>query len=416
MNRVAVTSAWTLCHEDLLKQVLLDKAFLDGFEGARVLEVNAEFEEITKQEASDEVQAYVDSILLSYDTLLASVDAVKGHLGEQMPNVAAALGGPQGIATVTACGVSQDRLRQALFMAMLATDTLAWSALKKLKQDIRPSSPPSPPPAPRKAIDALRDFLAVVTPSSYRPHVNASLTTGLHVIGISPPAFIPLLAWGFLVMQPDDAGLFVSVKAADKKLKAMAQSSEDQASASPEKLAVMDLAKAGVSFEALKCHIEDNWVYYLQSMWKREESDQRFLRLQSYGATAAILENAVIGFLGHKAAFPIVNLEALLPQVDFKTIIDQTPAEEPTAPQLITLPTSGALLEAMVGECDACEEFIRKSRLIDLRLQEAKAAEEESEATRYAKRIEGGDYSDPKTLSTGQVVITVGAAQSPPTV
>jgi len=62
----------------------------------------------------------------------------------------------------------------------------------------------------------------------------------------------------------------------------------------------------------------------------------------------------------------------------------------------------------MVGECDACEEFIRHSRGFDLRVQKAKALEEESEAKRYQARVEGGDYSDPKALSSGKVVINVG--------
>lgn len=414
MAPVAVTAAWVLCHEDVLKQVLLDKVFLDGFDAARVLEANTDFEEIVKEQEGQDVQPYVDAIVLAYETLLAAVDAVKAQSGEPLPNAAGSVAGPLGSATAIASNIPPEQLRQALYMAMLATDLLAWNALKKLKQDVKPASPPSPPPPPRHAGDALKDFLAVVGPAAYRPHLNASLSTGLSVLGISSGTVSALIAWGYLMMRPDDAELYYAVKAADKKIKAMAKAADEQPTAAREGFSTMEVAKARVAFDALKCHIEDNWLHYLQAMWRREDNDQQFLRLQGYGAIAGVIENDMLGFLGHKAAFRVLVREAVKPQIDFDAIISQVPPEAASAPQLITLPTQGTLLEAMVGECDACEDFIQQSRVLDLRVQEAKAKREESEANRYAKRVEGGDYSDPKTPPGGKVIVNVDD-NAPPT-
>jgi hypothetical protein len=152
----------------------------------------------------------------------------------------------------------------------------------------------------------------------------------------------------------------------------------------------MDVAGARASFEQLRCHIEDNWLHYAKAMWLDEDPDARFLRLQAYGAVAADLDTAVLGFLGHKQAFAITNLDAVSRVVDFAALMEQVTAQfeaDVPAPRLVTMPTGGTVLEAMVGECDACEDFIEQSRVFDLRVQAAKAAQEESEAVRRQMRL-----------------------------
>jgi hypothetical protein len=63
---------------------------------------------------------------------------------------------------------------------------------------------------------------------------------------------------------------------------------------------------------------------------------------------------------------------------------------EPGEPVSITQPTPGVVLEATVGQCDACEDYIREHRLLELRVKEA-------EADRREQRLaaEPPDLTDP---------------------
>jgi hypothetical protein len=403
-----VTAPWVLCHEDVLKQALLDRAFLPGFDAARVLEGALAFEDIVKEQESEEVQAYVDAIVAAYTDLQAAVAAVKAQAGAPVATTAAGSGGALGWAVSTAVAVTPEQLRESVYMAMLAVNRPAMRALDKLQADTAGSHPP------RKAIDALKDFLAVVPPSTYRPHVNAYMWTGFSLLGLPPDLMGALIARGFLALLADDAGLFNAVQAASKKLKGMAKSAEDQPAAAEQGFATLEVAKARVAFEQLKCHIEDNWLHYVQAMWVHEDTDQRFMRLQGLGAVAAVLDNELLGFLGSKAALPISDRTAVKSQVDFDAIIGAVAAQDSPS-QLITVPTQGTLLEAVVGECDACEDYIQQSRVLDLRTQEAKTRQEETEASRRQMRLDQQppDLSDPRA-TTGGIVINATGATPPP--
>jgi hypothetical protein len=65
------------------------------------------------------------------------------------------------------------------------------------------------------------------------------------------------------------------------------------------------------------------------------------------------------------------------------------------------------VVETILGECDACEEYIRDSREIDLRRQRALAGQAEAEARRRRMRLDATppDLSDP--TKSGRVVINV---------
>jgi hypothetical protein len=104
--------------------------------------------------------------------------------------------------------------------------------------------------------------------------------------------------------------------------------------------------------------------------------------------------------------------------VDFQGLIaevNQQLADDVPKPWLVSLPTAGSVLESIVGECNACEDFIQQSRVIDLRVQDAKAKQEEAEARRRGMRLDNDppDLSDPQTtLAGGRVFINVDGAGS----
>lgn len=80
------------------------------------------------------------------------------------------------------------------------------------------------------------------------------------------------------------------------------------------------------------------------------------------------------------------------------------------------MPTHGTVLEAMLGECDACDDFIQQSRLLDLRTNEAKTRQEEAEARRRELRLEATppDLSPPNPGTAGRVVVTGDGSSEPP--
>ena len=65
--------------------------------------------------------------------------------------------------------------------------------------------------------------------------------------------------------------------------------------------------------------------------------------------------------------------------------MEQATNTEDTQP--VILPTHGMALEARLGQCNACEEYIQESRYIDLKTRCAKARQEEAEARRREKLL-----------------------------
>jgi hypothetical protein len=80
-------------------------------------------------------------------------------------------------------------------------------------------------------------------------------------------------------------------------------------------------------------------------------------------------------------------------------------------PRLVTMPTAAHVLEAIIGGCPACEDFIRESRALDLQTQKGKADQETFKAERLRKRLDQNPplLDDPNALSSG-VTINVGGA------
>jgi len=415
-TRVKVTPAWVLCHGDVLTQALLDKAFLPGIKAAKTLETHAAFLELKKEEAKakaevtgpeDELKRHVDAILGAYTALKDSLKRVKKVAGSKTAKAIKSWSGTMAWAAYVASTCKVSVLRKLLYLALLHANEIALNALNKLSAE-----------ASAKPGEALRNFLAAVTPRDFQYNVvSATIAKALDAVGVPEKLVDALVGWGFLKyvdFAADDAGLYNHVKAAAARLEELWElPPAAEPDAVKEGFSTIEVAEARVDFEQLKCHIDDNWLHYLQAVQLREHPDERFMRLQGYGTVATILDNELRGFLGHKAAYPINDLEAVKPWIDFDEM-KKTISIPPGEPQLVTLPTQGTILEAIIGECDACEDFIQQSRVLDLRTQDAKTRQEESEAARFEKRVESGDYSDPKALTAGKVVINIDGDETEP--
>lgn len=415
--RADVTSAWVLCHESILKRALLDKVYLPGFDAARTLESESAFVVLQKlrgkvpSDFEPELEELLSTIGDAYKELDDNFNTIRG-----VATMAVALFGADAalpmILHVALATNDLTKLREFLYFIALASDRPVWRSLKRLYKE-RTAAKPSHP---------LRAFLTMVNVGDLEVTASASaVAKGSAALGLPPTLIEGLITWGFLDLVPDDAGLSDTLKAVAKRLDEIWSLPAEQGGGAPAGFSDVDVATAHANFEQLRCHIDDNWLHYAKAMWLDEDADARFLRLQSYGAVAGVLGNEVLGFLGHKEAFAVAA-PAAITAVDFTSLIAQVTNDieaDPPEPWLVSLPTAGSVLETMLGQCDACEDFIRESRLIDLRMQDAKASQEEAEAQRRGMRLAATppDLSDPQTVLTGgRVVISVdGNSASPET-
>ncbi len=430
MPRAGVTPAWVLCHEAVLKRALLDNAYLPGFDGARTLANQNAYVEIRKIRGTvpkpfeAELKLLLADVIDTFSQLSAIADLAGWPMWLNANGLEAAhTQGSLQQATYTAASASGYTwngaevgglivLRRLLYFVLLAANERQLHALRRLYKN-RKVDPPSVP---------LRMFFASVSPHEYRLAVSATnIVKGLAALGLPTSLFDSLTSWNLADLVPDDAGLYDALSASAKRLDEIwSLPAEDggTAPASPsDAISDMDLARARVDFEQLRCHIEDNWLHYAKSMWLDEDPDARFLRLQGYGAVAAVLGTDVLGFLGHKQGFAVIEPQAIK-AIDFNGVISTVREQfdaDPPAPRLLTLPTGGTILEAIVGECDGCEEYVHQSRAIDLRLQEAKAKQEEVEASRREMRLnaEPPDLSDPNATGSAKVIVNVDGQQPP---
>jgi hypothetical protein len=158
-------------------------------------------------------------------------------------------------------------------------------------------------------------------------------------------------------------------------------------------------AEARVEFDRLKCHLQDNLVYYTQliTQWLPEATLQQML--SAHAIPLGAVEPRIVGFAGRKVAFRVLSSSWLAASgFDFAAARDQFAADEvfrPTAPFEITLPTPGVSVEPRLGACDACEPFVEAHRALDLDLKAEELAREAIENERRKQRIAAGNLEDP---------------------
>lgn len=387
--RPSFTRDWVLCHTGTLIEALLDRTFLPGFEGARVLKVYDVIAEMQRNARLAELERLGEQLTPHVAAILDAYRALSGAHDEV-------------VAAVQSCGGSWvllcviDKISPLTWqrnIAWFALSSTARAALERLATDIA---------AGRNAAEALRTLLLIAGPEAL------TQTPGEAVV---EQALRELLRVDSLnltkdLLSFDDAGLRAAVGAASGLVATLPPTTPAEPALPNEAL-----AEARVEFERLQCHLEENWLHYSQAVWLREDHGQRLIRLQSYGAIATVIENELLGFYGDRAASPLKDV-SMVTEVNLGDVIGEAEKEIRDAkdePFLISMPTPGLVLEAIVGDCNACEDFIEQSRLLDLRQQEAKARQEEAEADRRAQRLAAvpPDLSDPTTRPASEIRVVL---------
>jgi hypothetical protein len=429
VNRPTVTPEWVLCHAHVLKNVLLDKLYLSGFDGAKTLEMQERLEELEEESPSTspgagsgagagagggtgievEMSRLRDDILAAFRLLEDTFDDNEDAL-DDLANINLAQF-PWDLAAdvAEAIGTLAGSIPRLIYWGLLEVNADALNALKNLENSTN-----------RPALESLRNFFAAVTPRDYQYNiVAATIAEALDTLGIPEGIVNVIITGGLIDLIADDRGLYVAVKAAHERLQAVEQQAAlttaaeaagetfSQAASSPEFTTELDgftrlqLAEAKVEFERLKCHILKNCDHYFHAVWELELGCQSLGKPQGY---EGLVSPTPIGFVGKKAAFSLLDPELLKTYFDPASIRNAAKDLEnfKQKPMTITLPTPSPIAEVTLGQCCGCDDFIMKHRDLDVAVRtaevkrmEAEAAQAEFEAKRFEERIKAGELADP---------------------
>jgi len=409
--KMQVTRPWVLCHEGILRKVLIDPVYLPGFAAARLLEIAEALQSLSVPPSQSDAGAPTGgpdvgpfnslrrAILDAWEDLEEAVDEMTDAVGTLV-----ALNLDFG-AKVQAARDLVDTIRKGFYLALLAANSDAYNAVRALETTKESVN----------AFDALQGMFASVTHRDYQYTVVKSvLAEGLDALGLPEEVVDFLLTVGNLSpilgitslaeLVADDAGLHVAVKAAEDRVKqatgspagTVAVGLADASGIAPgliaggqqeEGIALLKLARAQVEFARLKCHINDYKSHYLQAIWLLTHPDERSRFLAERGLSN-FTTGELLGFVDDKAAYALSDPTSFLGVADMHKFIKEIMETLKAQTELtIQLPTGGTVMEAFVGCCDSCEDFIDHSRDIELRMNTAKAAQEEAEAERRRARL-----------------------------
>jgi hypothetical protein len=145
--------------------------------------------------------------------------------------------------------------------------------------------------------------------------------------------------------------------------------------------------------EALLAHLSENASYYWMALWNALSASQQAASL-TRSLPDGLVDPWPIGMVGTRLAFPIVAAPGA--QAFLDELLDLADKAKPIT-GTVTIPTAGITSEARLGACDGCEEYIRGSRTLDLRIRAADASIREAEADRRRARLDATtpDLDDP---------------------
>jgi hypothetical protein len=140
--------------------------------------------------------------------------------------------------------------------------------------------------------------------------------------------------------------------------------------------------------DALIRHISANKPYYRYTIWRSLDAAAQRSRLPSAVASGRLIAPEAVGFYGDRLAFPVtVTAHEQLKKWFLDNVATNSEIATLSGERRVTLPTPGIATESRLGQCDACEDYIRDHRKIELRTKAAQASKEEHEAERYQQRL-----------------------------
>ena len=212
--------------------------------------------------------------------------------------------------------------------------------------------------------------------------------------------------------SPDDMGIPGRVQRLSEKWQAfdaspaadaataMGDKARDQADARQDQQAAEDVlemkfpleevAKNRERADALMAHLSEHWSYYRFALFQALPPSEQLDRLitgSSNVLRAGMFEPRVVSAHGDQLAIPLntsnyPGLEAFL-----LNMLGDVKETEPST-STVLLPTPGMSIESRLGRCTGCEDYIERTRAIELRRLSAVADQAEHEAARLKARLD----------------------------
>lgn len=123
-------------------------------------------------------------------------------------------------------------------------------------------------------------------------------------------------------------------------------------------------------------HLNENLEHYHRIIWWRMDASRRFMLLDGFEApfsngrsVASVVENRIVGIVGNCLVMPVASGYQLDPryrqrilspeedEVRPPTLLDLYTPLTPPRPLRLSLPTKGVYAEAVMGDCNSCEEI-----------------------------------------------------------
>lgn len=186
-----------------------------------------------------------------------------------------------------------------------------------------------------------------------------------------------------------EAALASLGKSRDKVSEAALARDQEATSAIADTYPLQEVTEAQEREDALIKHIETNKPYYRFALWRSLDAAAQRRQLSSApGIFGRLIAPEAVGFYGDRLAFPVaLSAHEELKQWFTSNLANNAEVTAIAGERPVSLPTPGIAVESRLGQCDACEDFIREQRAIELRTRAAQAAKEEREAERYAQRL-----------------------------
>ncbi|MBK9947024.1 MAG: M23 family metallopeptidase [Nitrospira sp.] len=111
-------------------------------------------------------------------------------------------------------------------------------------------------------------------------------------------------------------------------------------------------------------HLNENLEYYHKAIWFDMTPERRYMLLDGITApgkangrsVASVVENTIIGVAGNSLIMPVASGNQLDPTINDDVDLFARYYIDDNEPMHVTLPTKGVYAEAVIGQCNSCEE------------------------------------------------------------